>query len=79
MNLKNIYRIKLPGLLYKTFIYMYNKKQAIGINIFKLTMDQFNIITSANSELELLIKESLLIKTHKPTLNNMESLNLKII
>ena len=46
---------------------------------YNLTMDQFNIITSANSELELLIKESLLIKTHKPTLNNMESLNLKII
>ena len=40
-------------------------------------MNQFNIITSANSELELLIKESLLIKTHKPTLNNMEPLNLK--
>ena len=39
----------------------------------------FKIISSANSELKLLSKDSLLlIKRSKPSLDNIESLNLKV-
>ena len=45
---------------------------------YSLNKDQFKIITSANSKCDLLIKESLIIKTTRPNLNNMESINLKV-
>ena len=44
---------------------------------YNLNKEQFEIITSANSKYDLIIKESLIIKTLRPNLNNIESLNLK--
>ena len=39
----------------------------------------FSIITSATTDFELNIKESITIKTLKPNLNDMEAINLKIL
>ena len=46
---------------------------------YKITADQFKIMTSAQHESDLLIMESLIIKSSKPNLNNMDSLNLRIL
>ena len=41
--------------------------------------ENFNIIATATSEIDLIIKESILIKQSNPPLNNMDSLQLRIL
>ena len=41
-------------------------------------VEQFKILASAQYEFDLLILESLMIKSTKPNLNNMDSLILRI-
>ena len=36
----------------------------------RITIDDMNIITYGKNDKELLIKESLVVKNHKPVLNN---------
>ena len=52
--------------IFKSMSYNYN-----------LTINQFSVLTSGSSDLELSIKESLFIKTNKPKLNNKKSVSLK--
>ena len=40
---------------------------------------KFHIISNASNGFELNIKESILIKTLKPNLNDMEAISLKIL
>ena len=45
---------------------------------FNLTKDQFKVVSSARTDFELSLKEGLLIKSMKPSLNDMGSINLKL-
>ena len=45
----------------------------------KITHNQFKVIATTNSDSELLIKESILIKQIQPSLNNMEAIQLNVL
>ena len=46
---------------------------------YSITPEQFKILVTSTSDFELLLKESILIKQLKPSLNDMEAINLKIL
>ena len=52
-----------------------NQTNHLNYNINK---QEFTILTSAESNCDLFIKESILIKTIRPNLNNIESLHLRV-
>ena len=45
---------------------------------YNLTTNQFKIVSSANTDFELSLREILLIKNLKHSLNDMKSLNLNV-
>ena len=49
-----------------------------GHKNYSITPNQFHIITSAQNDLELVIKESLYIKKLRPSLNDMEAAKLRV-
>ena len=43
-----------------------------------ISHDDFNVIATGNTEMELYTKESILIKQQRPTLNDMNSILLRV-